>query len=81
MMRVMILNDTSSIQYHELSLLACDLLTIPLSTVAFELTFNMWKEVIAPLKISLNPKTVQFKPLFALMIGCELRDFQRLIIS
>ncbi|KAG8480950.1 hypothetical protein CXB51_025646 [Gossypium anomalum] len=36
---------------------------------------RMGKKVITPLRSSLKPK--RFKPLFAWMIGCELRDFQQ----
>ncbi|MBA0762761.1 hypothetical protein Gotri_012332 [Gossypium trilobum] len=60
--------NKSSIQYNELSLLACDLLAILISTVAFESAFSMRKKVITPLMIHLSQK--QFKSLFALMIGC-----------
>ncbi|KAK8320357.1 hypothetical protein V6Z12_A12G031900 [Gossypium hirsutum] len=49
----------SSVRYNELSLLACDLLAIPISTVASESTFSMGKKVITPLRSSLKPKTVQ----------------------
>ncbi|KAG8496787.1 hypothetical protein CXB51_007974 [Gossypium anomalum] len=49
----------SSVRYNELSLLARDLLAIPISTVASESTFSMGKKVITPLRSSLKPKTVQ----------------------
>ncbi|TYG74062.1 hypothetical protein ES288_D04G152600v1 [Gossypium darwinii] len=49
----------SSVRYNELSLLAHDLLIIPISTVAFESAFSMGKKVITPLRSSLKPKTVQ----------------------
>ncbi|TYG45935.1 hypothetical protein ES288_D11G215300v1 [Gossypium darwinii] len=49
----------SSIRYNELSLLARDLLAIPISTVASKLAFSMGKKVITPLRSSLKPKTVQ----------------------
>ncbi|KAK8296216.1 hypothetical protein V6Z12_D05G110800 [Gossypium hirsutum] len=49
----------SSVRYNELSLLACDLLAIPISTVASESAFSMGKKVITPLRGSLKPKTVQ----------------------
>ncbi|KAG4138741.1 hypothetical protein ERO13_D07G152450v2 [Gossypium hirsutum] len=49
----------SSVRYNELSLLARDLLAIPISTVASELAFSMGKKVITPLRSSLKPKTVQ----------------------
>ncbi|MBA0629204.1 hypothetical protein Godav_023796, partial [Gossypium davidsonii] len=49
----------SSVQYDELSLLARDLLAIPILTVASELAFSMSKEVITPLRSSLKPKMVQ----------------------
>ncbi|KAK8308825.1 hypothetical protein V6Z12_D02G086600 [Gossypium hirsutum] len=50
----------SSVRYNELSLLARDLLTIPISTVASESAFSMGKKVTTPLRSSLKPKTVQF---------------------
>ncbi|KAK8333601.1 hypothetical protein V6Z12_A10G212600 [Gossypium hirsutum] len=43
----------------DLSLLARDLLAIPISTVASESAFNTGKKVITPLRSSLKPKTVQ----------------------
>ncbi|KAK8284472.1 hypothetical protein V6Z12_D08G162600 [Gossypium hirsutum] len=49
----------SSVQYSELSLLAHDILAIPISTVASESAFSMGKKVITPLKSSLKPKTIQ----------------------
>ncbi|OMO93686.1 putative Zinc finger, BED-type [Corchorus olitorius] len=49
----------SSIQYSELSLLARDLLAIPISTVAFESAFSMGKKMLNCLKSSLKPKTAQ----------------------
>ncbi|KAB2072822.1 hypothetical protein ES319_A07G043500v1, partial [Gossypium barbadense] len=49
----------SSVRYNELSLLARDLLAIPISTVASESAFSMGKKVITPIKSSLKPKTVQ----------------------
>ncbi|KAL1073895.1 hypothetical protein V6Z11_D11G253200 [Gossypium hirsutum] len=49
----------NSVRYNELSLLARDLLAIPISTVASELAFSMGKKVITPLRSSLKPKTVQ----------------------
>ncbi|TYJ42150.1 hypothetical protein E1A91_A03G068800v1 [Gossypium mustelinum] len=49
----------SSVRYNELSLLARDLLAIPISAVASESAFSMGKKVITPLKSSLKPKTVQ----------------------
>ncbi|TYG49799.1 hypothetical protein ES288_D10G123200v1 [Gossypium darwinii] len=48
----------SSVRYNELSLLARDLLAIPISTVASESAFSMGKKVITPLRSSLKPKTV-----------------------
>ncbi|XP_016665604.1 zinc finger BED domain-containing protein DAYSLEEPER isoform X1 [Gossypium hirsutum] len=49
----------SSVRYNELSLLARDLLAIPISTVASESAFSMGKKVITPLRSSLKQKTVQ----------------------
>ncbi|KAG8472915.1 hypothetical protein CXB51_034804 [Gossypium anomalum] len=49
----------SSVRYNELSLLARDLLAIPISAVASESAFSMGKKVITPLRSSLKPKTVQ----------------------
>ncbi|MBA0668064.1 hypothetical protein Goklo_001032, partial [Gossypium klotzschianum] len=49
----------SSIQHNELSILARDLLAIPISIVASESAFSMGKKVITPLRSSLKPKTVQ----------------------
>ncbi|TYG40941.1 hypothetical protein ES288_D12G134900v1 [Gossypium darwinii] len=49
----------SSVRYNELSLLARDLLAIPISTVASESAFSMGKKVITPFRSSLKPKTVQ----------------------
>ncbi|XP_012450399.2 zinc finger BED domain-containing protein DAYSLEEPER-like [Gossypium raimondii] len=49
----------SSVRYNELSLLARDLLAIPISTVASELAFSMGKKVITPVRSSFKPKTVQ----------------------
>ncbi|KAK5772591.1 hypothetical protein PVK06_048881 [Gossypium arboreum] len=49
----------SSVLYNELSLLARDLLAIPISTVASESAFSMGKKVITPLRSSLKPKTIQ----------------------
>ncbi|TYI63167.1 hypothetical protein E1A91_D09G000900v1 [Gossypium mustelinum] len=49
----------SSVRYNELSLLARDLLAIPISTVASKSAFSMGKKVITPLRSSLKPKTVQ----------------------
>ncbi|MBA0783302.1 hypothetical protein Gotri_001033 [Gossypium trilobum] len=49
----------SSVQYNELSLLAHDLLEIPISIVASESAFSMGRKVITPLRSSLKSKTVQ----------------------
>ncbi|KAG8490887.1 hypothetical protein CXB51_014711 [Gossypium anomalum] len=49
----------SSVRYNELSLLARNLLAIPISTVASESAFSMGKKVITPLRSSLKPKMVQ----------------------
>ncbi|KAG4162021.1 hypothetical protein ERO13_D01G092050v2 [Gossypium hirsutum] len=49
----------SLVRYNELSLLACDLWTIPISIVASESAFSMGKKVITPLRSSLKSKTVQ----------------------
>ncbi|MBA0881792.1 hypothetical protein Goshw_005111 [Gossypium schwendimanii] len=49
----------SSVRYNELSLLARDLFTIPILTIASESAFSMGKKVITPFKSSLNLKTVQ----------------------
>ncbi|KAH1073538.1 hypothetical protein J1N35_025866 [Gossypium stocksii] len=49
----------SSVRYNELSLLARNLLAIPISTAASESTFSMGKKVITPLRSSLKPKMVQ----------------------
>ncbi|XP_040953873.1 zinc finger BED domain-containing protein DAYSLEEPER-like [Gossypium hirsutum] len=43
----------SSVRYNDLSLLASDLLAIPIVTVASESTFSMCKKVITPLRSSL----------------------------
>ncbi|TYJ00655.1 hypothetical protein E1A91_A13G100000v1 [Gossypium mustelinum] len=51
--------NKSSVRYNELSLLARDLLAIPITTVVSESTFSMGKKVITPLRSSLKPKTVQ----------------------
>ncbi|KAG4170536.1 hypothetical protein ERO13_A12G153050v2 [Gossypium hirsutum] len=48
-------------------------------THSSESAFSMGKKVIAPLRNSLKPK--RFKPLFAWMIGCELRDFQQKLVA
>ncbi|TYG98703.1 hypothetical protein ES288_A10G138200v1 [Gossypium darwinii] len=48
-----------NIRYNELSLLAHDLLVIPISIIASESNFSMGKKVITPLRSSLKPKTVQ----------------------
>ncbi|XP_052489422.1 zinc finger BED domain-containing protein RICESLEEPER 1-like [Gossypium raimondii] len=73
----------SSVRYNELSLLARDLLAIPISTVAFESAFSMGKKVITPLRSSLKPKTVQAVVClddwmqakgFSIEIGCNNDD-------
>ncbi|TYH00903.1 hypothetical protein ES288_A09G013800v1 [Gossypium darwinii] len=46
----------SLVRYNELSLLARDLLAIPISTVASESAFSMGKKIITPLRNSLKPK-------------------------
>ncbi|TYI73207.1 hypothetical protein E1A91_D07G115200v1 [Gossypium mustelinum] len=51
--------DKSSVRFNELSLLARDLLAIPISTVASESAFSMGMKVITPLRSSLKPKIVQ----------------------
>ncbi|MFQ6624580.1 hypothetical protein Gotur_004111, partial [Gossypium turneri] len=68
----------SSIRYNELSLLAHDLWAIPILTIASKSAFSMGKKVITPLRSSLKPKMVQ--AVVAWIIGCELRDFQQVII-
>ncbi|TYG51484.1 hypothetical protein ES288_D10G261400v1 [Gossypium darwinii] len=73
----------SSVRYNELSLLARDLLAIPISTVAFESAFSMGKKFITPLRSSLKPKTVQAVVClddwmrakgFSAEIGCKKND-------
>ncbi|MBA0763267.1 hypothetical protein Gotri_012745, partial [Gossypium trilobum] len=54
----------SSIRYRKLSFLACDILAIPISTVASESAFSMGKKVITSFRSSLKPKTVQAVVLF-----------------
>ncbi|MBA0783187.1 hypothetical protein Gotri_000945 [Gossypium trilobum] len=49
----------SSVRYNEFSVLARDLLAIPISTVASNSAFSMGKKVITPLRSSLKPKTIQ----------------------
>ncbi|MFQ6650037.1 hypothetical protein Gotur_022162 [Gossypium turneri] len=49
----------SSVRYNEFSLLARDLLAIPILTVASKSAFSMGKKVITPLRSSLKPKTIQ----------------------
>ncbi|KAK8260422.1 hypothetical protein V6Z12_D13G120000 [Gossypium hirsutum] len=49
----------SSVRYNEFSLLARDLLAIPISTVPSKSAFSMGKKVITPLRSSLKPKTIQ----------------------
>ncbi|MFQ6636330.1 hypothetical protein Gotur_013959, partial [Gossypium turneri] len=49
----------SSVRYNELSLLARDLLAIPIPTVASESAFSMGKKVITHLRSSVKPKMVQ----------------------
>ncbi|KAG8502999.1 hypothetical protein CXB51_000988 [Gossypium anomalum] len=49
----------SSVRYSEFSLLARDLLAIPILIVAFESAFSTSKKVITPLRSSLKPKTIQ----------------------
>ncbi|TYG64528.1 hypothetical protein ES288_D06G115200v1 [Gossypium darwinii] len=63
----------SSVRYNELSLLARDLLAIPISTVASESAFSRGKKVITPLRSSLKPKTVQAVG-FSAEIGCKKDD-------
>ncbi|TYI60904.1 hypothetical protein E1A91_D10G136600v1 [Gossypium mustelinum] len=73
----------SSVRYNELSLLARDLLAIPISTVASESTFSMGKKVITPVRSSLKPKMVQVVAClddwmrakgFSAEIGCKKDD-------
>ncbi|KAB2084414.1 hypothetical protein ES319_A05G331800v1 [Gossypium barbadense] len=63
----------SSVRYNELSLLACDLLAIPISTVASESAFSMGKKVITPFRSSLKPKMMRAKG-FSTKIGCKNDD-------
>ena len=49
----------SSMRYPELSLMARDLLTIPVSTVASESAFSLGGKTISPTRSALKPKTVQ----------------------
>ncbi|MFQ6648081.1 hypothetical protein Gotur_021410, partial [Gossypium turneri] len=63
----------SLVRYNELSLLARDLLAIPISTVSFESAFSMGKKVITPLKSSLKPKKVQAVVCLD-EIGCKKDD-------
>ena len=49
----------SSMRYPELSLMARDLLTIPVSTVASESAFSLGGRTISPTRSALKPKTVQ----------------------
>ncbi|MBA0763268.1 hypothetical protein Gotri_012745, partial [Gossypium trilobum] len=56
--------NKSSIRYRKLSFLACDILAIPISTVASESAFSMGKKVITSFRSSLKPKTVQAVVLF-----------------
>ncbi|KAK8280834.1 hypothetical protein V6Z12_D09G201700 [Gossypium hirsutum] len=67
--------DKSSIRYNNLSLLARDLLVIPISTVASESTFSMGKKVTTPLRSSVKPKMVQ--AIVCLDDWMELMDFQQ----
>ena len=46
-------------KYRVLSLLARDLLAIPISTVASESTFSMGRRVLDPFRSSLSPKTME----------------------
>ena len=46
-------------KYPDLALLARDLLTIPVSTVASESAFSIGGKIISPIRSSLKPKTVQ----------------------
>ena len=49
----------TSVRYPTLALMARDLLTIPVSTVASESTFRIGGKTITPTRSSLKPKTVQ----------------------
>ncbi|KAG8498632.1 hypothetical protein CXB51_004818 [Gossypium anomalum] len=51
--------NKSSIRYCELSILARDLLTIPISTIDSKLAFSIGKKCITSLRSSLKLKTVQ----------------------
>ncbi|KMS98808.1 hypothetical protein BVRB_3g068830 [Beta vulgaris subsp. vulgaris] len=49
----------NAIRFPELSKMARDLLTIPVSTVASESAFSLGGKIISPTRSSLKPKTVQ----------------------
>ena len=49
----------ASLQYPTLSLMARDILAIPISTVPSESTFSIAKKVISPMRSSLNPRTIE----------------------